>query len=179
MAIGENLTKKQKIFCHEYVIDWNATRAAKEAGYSEKTAYSIGHENLSKPEIQAYIEHIQEDLAKLAGVSALRNIIELKNIAYSTVADFKDGWMSLKDFDSLDETQKSALCEIQYTTKTTPQGDESYVKFKLHDKQRAIEIMNKMLGFNAPDKVDIKDDRKLTEQERLSEIAALKEKLKD
>jgi phage terminase small subunit len=34
----------------------NATRAAKDAGYSEDTAYSIGHENLSKPEIRAEID---------------------------------------------------------------------------------------------------------------------------
>jgi len=34
--------------------DLNATRAAIRAGYSKKTAYSIGQENLTKPEIQAY-----------------------------------------------------------------------------------------------------------------------------
>jgi len=38
------LNDKQKRFCEEYVIDWNATRAAKVAGYSEKTAKEIGCE---------------------------------------------------------------------------------------------------------------------------------------
>jgi phage terminase small subunit len=32
------MTDKQKRFCEEYVKDWNATRAAIAAGYSEKTA---------------------------------------------------------------------------------------------------------------------------------------------
>lgn len=50
------MTKKQKRFCDEYLIDCNATQAAIRAGYSEKTAYSIGVENLKKPEIKSYIE---------------------------------------------------------------------------------------------------------------------------
>lgn len=50
------LTLKQKIFCDEYLIELNATKAAIKAGYSEKTAYSIGSENLSKPEVSAYLK---------------------------------------------------------------------------------------------------------------------------
>ncbi len=77
----DDLTDKQRIFCHEYVIDWNATRAAKVAGYSEKTAGEMGYENLKKPQIKQYIEHIQKDLQKLAGVSQLSNIKKLLEIA--------------------------------------------------------------------------------------------------
>ena len=50
------LTEKQKAFADEYIISLNATEAAKKAGYKEKSAYSIGHENLKKPEVQEYIE---------------------------------------------------------------------------------------------------------------------------
>ena len=50
------LTEKMIRFCNEYLIDLNATQAAIRAGYSETTAYSIGHENLSKPEIIEYLE---------------------------------------------------------------------------------------------------------------------------
>lgn len=50
------MTEKQKLFCEEYLISLNATQAAIKAGYSEKTAYSIGNENLKKPEIQEYIQ---------------------------------------------------------------------------------------------------------------------------
>lgn len=57
MIVAEKkLTAKQQRFCDEYLIDLNATQAAIRAGYSEKTAYSIGNENLKKPEISAYIE---------------------------------------------------------------------------------------------------------------------------
>lgn len=50
------LTKKQKRFCDEYLIDLNATQAAIRAGYSKKTANRTGPENLSKPVIKEYIE---------------------------------------------------------------------------------------------------------------------------
>ena len=46
------MTKKQKKFIEEYLIDLNATQAAIRAGYSPDTAGSIGSENLKKPEIK-------------------------------------------------------------------------------------------------------------------------------
>jgi len=50
------LTNKQKRFIAEYLVDFNATQAAIRAGYSEKSAYSIGSENLRKPEINNIIQ---------------------------------------------------------------------------------------------------------------------------
>ncbi len=46
-----SLTPKQQLFVAEYLVDLNATQAAVRAGYSKKTAYSVGHENLKKPEV--------------------------------------------------------------------------------------------------------------------------------
>ncbi|MGN1031660.1 MAG: terminase small subunit [Butyricicoccaceae bacterium] len=56
------MTEKQKRFADEYLVDSNATQAAVRAGYSKKTAGSIGQENLKKPEIKSYID---EELARL------------------------------------------------------------------------------------------------------------------
>jgi len=50
------VTLRQQKFCDEYLISGNATDAAIKAGYSPKTAYSMGNENLNKPELKAYIE---------------------------------------------------------------------------------------------------------------------------
>lgn len=62
----EKLTTKQKIFCMEYIKDFNASRAAREAGYSDNTANAIGSENLTKPIIQSHIaECIQKRLDRL------------------------------------------------------------------------------------------------------------------
>lgn len=50
-----NLTPKQKKFCEWYIKTGNASEAARQAGYSEKTAPYMGAENLKKPQIKAYI----------------------------------------------------------------------------------------------------------------------------
>ena len=55
-----SLTPKQQLFVAEYLVDLNATQAAVRAGYSNKTAYSVGHENLKKPEVAAAIQEAMQ-----------------------------------------------------------------------------------------------------------------------
>lgn len=50
-----NLTPRQKAFADAYIETGNASEAARRAGYSKKTAYAIGKENLRKPLICQYI----------------------------------------------------------------------------------------------------------------------------
>ncbi len=75
------LEPRQERFVQEYLIDLNATQAAIRAGYSEKTARFIGHENLTKPNIQAAISQAQKDRAERVGISADRALREAWNVA--------------------------------------------------------------------------------------------------
>lgn len=52
------LTLKQASFVTEYARSGNATQSAIKAGYSEKTARSVGSENLTKPDIIAALSEI-------------------------------------------------------------------------------------------------------------------------
>lgn len=164
MAKAVTLTEKQKIFCREYIYDWNATRAAKVAGYSEDTAYSIGSENLKKPEIQAHISEIQKDLEKTAGVSRLRIAQEHLNIINTSIAQFHNTWIERKEFDKLTDQQKLAIAELSYQTRTekdystNPDGDlveVEYVKLKLYDRQKSLDALSKLLGYNEPEKLNV------------------------
>lgn len=59
------LTQKQRDFIAAYTESWHATKAAIAAGYSERSAYSIGSENLKKPEILEAIEaHVAQIMPK-------------------------------------------------------------------------------------------------------------------
>ncbi|AMY05238.1 terminase small subunit [Staphylococcus condimenti] len=58
------LTVKQQRFADEYIRLGEITKAAINAGYSTKTACSIGQENLNKPAIKAYIDKRMEELKK-------------------------------------------------------------------------------------------------------------------
>lgn len=74
------LTEQQELFCQEYVIDYNGTKAAIRAGYSQKTAKSQAHRLLTKEHILARIRAIQKErLEKLAVTqeSVLLNLLEI------------------------------------------------------------------------------------------------------
>lgn len=60
------LTIKQSAFIDAYIELGNATQAALKAGYNKKTAYSIGSENLKKPEIKNAIDE------RLAAIESAR-----------------------------------------------------------------------------------------------------------
>jgi phage terminase small subunit len=55
------LNDRQEQFCAHYIATGTATEAAKRAGYSEKTAYSIGQRLLKNVEIQNRVKsHVEE-----------------------------------------------------------------------------------------------------------------------
>jgi phage terminase small subunit len=78
---GERMNPKQQRFVNEYLIDCNATQAAIRAGYSERTAYSIGGENLKKPEIRKAIKEAQKTQSKESGFTRERALEILADIA--------------------------------------------------------------------------------------------------
>ncbi len=74
------LTAKQELFCKEYLIDLNATHAAIRAGYSEKTASVIGHENLSKPYLAEYIAELKAKRNEKIEIDAAWVLKSLKKV---------------------------------------------------------------------------------------------------
>lgn len=68
------LNEKQKAFAEYYAACFNATEAAKKAGYSKKTAYSIGNENLKKPEIQKYLQMLTNN-AKSSRIATIDEVL--------------------------------------------------------------------------------------------------------
>lgn len=85
-----DLNAKQQRFCEEYLIDLNASQAAIRAGYSADTAYSIGSENLSKPEISARIAELQAKRAAATGIDAAWLLNRLADEAKADVNDLYD-----------------------------------------------------------------------------------------
>ncbi|MBQ3457078.1 MAG: terminase small subunit [Synergistaceae bacterium] len=74
------MTGKQNVFVQEYLKDLNATQAAIRAGYSQKTAYSIGQRLLSNVEISQAIDAAmseRSERAKLTADYVLQNLHEI------------------------------------------------------------------------------------------------------
>ena len=64
------MTPRQEKFCIEYLIDLNATQAAIRAGYSKKTAYSMGQRLLKNVEIKSRIKELQDKIFENGMMSA-------------------------------------------------------------------------------------------------------------
>lgn len=69
------MTPKQQAFCDYYITSGNATEAAKKAGYSEKTAYSIGQRLLKDVEIRNQIQQASQQAQK-SRIATAEEILE-------------------------------------------------------------------------------------------------------
>jgi len=100
------LTHKQQIFINEYLLSFNATQSALKAGYSEKTAYAMGWENLRKPEIAEVIQ-ARIDETRAGADEALKVNSEILHGDLGTFFKPVDEWMfnPLPEYEILDERE--------------------------------------------------------------------------
>lgn len=81
------LTEKQKKFCDEYIKLGNATQAAINAGYAQKSAYKTGSENLSKPQLKSYIDSRLSEMASERIMDAQEAVELLSSIARAEITE--------------------------------------------------------------------------------------------
>lgn len=150
------VTEKQKRFCDEYLTDLNATQAAVRAGYSKKTAYSIGEENLRKPEIKEYIEkRMAEKESQL-----IANQDEV--MRYLTAVMRREKMESVVVTLNTEKTSyvpdKNGTMRKQTVKQEIPQIIE--IPAQLRDANKAAELLGKAYGIYT-DKVDVDADMDL------------------
>lgn len=163
----QKLTEKQKRFVQEYLVDLNATAAARRAGYSEKTADRIGPELLGKTCVSEAVKKAMEKRQNRVEITQDRVLQELASIAFAKGTDYSNiiaGCVVVNDTEELTEQQKAAIVGI----KQTKEG----VEIKLADKYKALELLAKHLGLltERPETEDRLEDDPLTKS--IKEAAA-------
>lgn len=142
VSVAGKMTPKMQKFVDEYLVDLNATQAAIRAGYSKKTAYSIGVSNLKKAEIQAALQKRQKSAAEKLEITRERVLKELASIGFAKATDFltiQGGRVLIKDSDDVAADKLAALASVK---------EGMYgVEVKLADKTRALEMLSKYLGL--------------------------------
>lgn len=139
------MTKKQKRFVEEYLIDLNAAQAAIRAGYSPATAKEIGCENLTKPNISEAIAKAMAERSRRTGISQDRVLAELAKIGFAKITDVVDP-ETVKVREDASEDDLSCIQSIKI--KPNEFGIEREVK--MYDKRAALVDIGKHLGlFNA------------------------------
>ena len=146
------LTKKQKLFIDEYLIDLNATQAAIRAGYSVDTASAIGCENLTKPNIQQAIAVAMAERSKRTGVNQDRVVLELAKIAFVKMTDIVDDHGRIKGTATDDDL--ACIESIKYKESDNEFGGSVEREVKIGSKLKALELLGKHLGM-WNDKVDL------------------------
>lgn len=163
--MASTLTDKQKRFCDEYLVDFNATQAAIRAGYSKKTANRIASENLSKPDIQTYIQSKANKVASKLEISQENTMREIARIAFADIRGLfkEDG--SMKSITEIDDDTAAAIAGVETDELFDGVGREREQigvtkKVKMNDKVRGLEMLAKHFGIykdpeNQPQKIVI------------------------
>lgn len=124
------MTIKQKKFADEYIKTGNATQSAINAGYSKKTARFTGAENLTKPNIKAYVDE------------------RMKKLEEEAIADQSE---ILKYLTRIirDEEREEVLVNVGNF-----EQERQEIKISAKDKIKAAELLGKRYG-SWTDKVDM------------------------
>lgn len=158
------LTDKQKRFVEQYCIHFNASRAAREAGYSENTCAVIGCENLTKPNVKAAISAIIQEKT----MSAEEATIRLTDMARGSIKPFlniDDDGRTIIDLSQSEAKENLGLIKkIKQTKKEFADGAiiEITNEIELHDQKDAIINLLKLHGkFVNKSEVNIKQEQPL------------------
>ena len=136
------LSSRQLRFVDEYLVDNNAKQAALRAGYSERSARERGYRLLQHPEIKERIRLGVEARSRRLRIDPDRVLAEYARIAFADPRRYviRDRHDQLKPraLDELSDDEAAAVAAFSRSGR---------VPLKLHDKQRALDIIAQYLGL--------------------------------
>ncbi|MEW6751472.1 MAG: terminase small subunit [Candidatus Latescibacterota bacterium] len=137
------LSPKRARFASEFLVDCNATQAARRAGYSPKTAKQQGQRLLTSVDVQQAVREAQQARSERTRITADRVLRELAAIAFSRLSDVAT-WSAagprLRPSEELSEDAAAAVQEVSETA-------AGRLRVKLHDKTRALDMLGRHLGI--------------------------------
>lgn len=135
------LTPKQKAFVAEYLVDLNATAAAKRAGYKDPNK---GRQLVTKSNVSAAIQKAMQDRERRTAITQDMVILELAKVAFANGTDYAKvsgggTRVDLTDTDRLTHDQRAAISCIK--------EGKFGIEVSTYDKLRALELLGKHLGI--------------------------------
>jgi phage terminase small subunit len=137
-------------FVTNYVKCLNATQAAKEAGYSEKSAHVQGCQLLKNPKIRQEIDVLLNRRLKKDELSAERILEELRRIALFDLREFYQEDGNFKPVKEWTEEMGAVLAGTETIIKNAVAGDrkqDQVHKIKIHSKVDALDKLAKYFGL--------------------------------
>jgi phage terminase small subunit len=157
------LTWQQKLFVHEYYKnDGDITKAAIAAKYEPTMAGRI----LKLPQVKDFMLEVENDVGAKLGITREKIALELARIAFFDIRKLFDEQGNLLPVNELDDNTAAAIagidCESIGKDGVDNNGQLNPLlllkhKFRISSKLDAIDSLNKMLGYNEPDKTTLYD----------------------
>lgn len=157
------LTRRRQVFVEEYLTCWNAAEAARRAGYSERTAYSMGPYLLKNIEVEALIrQRISEKT-----MTADEVLIRLGEHARCDIGDFYDPATNTVDMRRARSQNKTRLIKkVKQTVRTSETEEVIFTEIELVDSQAALVH----LGRHHKLFTDVQENRNQLNVEGLDEL---------
>jgi phage terminase small subunit len=181
--LSANVRERYNTFAREYVLDFNATRAAVATGYSEATAYVQGARLVRHAKVQQIIAKLVAKRAEKLDLSADKVLNELKLLGFSNMLDYIriEGGDAYIDLSKLTRDQAAAIGEITsevYVDHYEGTGEDRHpinvkrTKFKLVDKTKNLELLGRYLKlFHEDRNPTVQINLTLNETDRQDAIA--------
>ena len=148
----KRLTAKQERFCHEYLIDGNATQAAIRAGYEKRNADVVGPRLLGKVGIKKRIEDLNRKRLDRVDIRAEDILRELRRVAFYDLRDLTEGEGNIRPIHELPEDIRRALGGVKIEALFAGRGEERLQigqirDYHLLDKVRCLIKLGEHVGL--------------------------------
>jgi phage terminase small subunit len=142
-TLHKALSPRDQVFVSYFLVDLNASKAARKAGFSRRSAGQIGWEVLKKHEIAACIQVGLDLIAARCEVTAEKVMHELAAVAFSNITHFEikeHGDVALEK-----DAPAEAIRAVQYVKRTVREDGSITTEYRLWDKLKALELLGKKL----------------------------------
>lgn len=172
---AHKLNVKESAFVREYLKEQHVTKAAIKAGYAEKSAHVTGSRLLKKPNIIEALAKAQGKIMDKVDIQVSHVLKVIKGILTFDPRDlyYPDG--SVKPPNEWSDEVALAVQGFETMELFEGNGDAKHAfgmikKIKLADRMKAAELLVKVLGMTAPDRLEISgaNGQAITVQQDLS-----------
>jgi phage terminase small subunit len=139
------LTKIEQLFISEYLRDFDQFNAALRAGYKNG---SQAYEVMKRPRVQDAIQNAFNARLEANRITSERVLKEVALLAFSDLTEFFEDFgkgrsLQIRPKEALSEEQRRMMSSISESVS----GSTRTLKFKVHDKMRALHLLCDNLGL--------------------------------
>ena len=136
------LPPRRAAFVKEYLVDLNASRSARDAGYAAKSASVEGSRLVANAEVQAEITRQRAILMEQSNVTPEKIVAELASLAFADMGDFIG-----VDERGLPHLDLTGINPAKLKTIASVTNNDAGTTIKLHNKHAALVTLARTLGM--------------------------------